>query len=124
VESAPLMVVKETGNREPFDRAKLTRSLMRICQRTSVTEAQIEAVVGSVDAALQQRVNREILSGEISELVLQELNALNEAACIRYASAYCEFETVPEFLATLTRLTSDQESSSNAIEAPSVQLLN
>ena len=128
VEFAPLVMVKENGSRESFDREKLARSLTRICERTPVTEAQIETVVGTVEAVLQQRTNREILSCEISELVLQELKALSEAACIRYASAYCEFENVTEFLATLTRANSeaDRESSSGSIDLPSMRsrLLN
>ncbi len=128
IEFALLIVVKENGNREPFDRAKLARSLMRICERTPLTEAQVETLVGTVEAGLQQRTNREVLSREISEWVLQELKALSETACIRYASAYCEFETVSEFLETLKRvsLESDRENSSNSTEVASVQarLLN
>ena len=123
VEFAPLIVIKENGNRESFDREKLVRSLMRICERTSITEAQVETLVGAVEAGLQQRTNREILSREISELVLQELKALSEAACIRYASAYCEFENVTEFLATLTRVNfeSGSENSANSSELASAQ---
>jgi transcriptional repressor NrdR len=110
-----LVVVKENGNREGFDREKLVRSLIRICERTAIGDPQIETVVSTIEGTLQQRTHREILSREISELVLRELQPLSEAACIRYASAYCEFENVPEFLATLARLDSDPESPSNSI---------
>ncbi len=116
VEFAPLVVVKENGNREGFDREKLVRSLIRICERTAIGETQIETVVSTIEGMLQQRTNREIFSREISELVLRELQPLSEAACIRYASAYFEFENVPEFLATLARVNSDSESPSNSVE--------
>ena len=121
VEFAPLVVVKENGNREGFDREKLVRALTRICKRTPITPPQVEMVVSTIEGLLQQRTNREISSREISELVLRELQPLNEAACIRYASAYCEFENIPEFLATLERVNSDQESLSNSSEFAVVQ---
>jgi transcriptional repressor NrdR len=109
VEFAPLVVVKENGNRESFDREKLARSLARVCERTTISQTQIEALVSSIEGMLQQRTNREILSREISELVLQQLRVISEAACIRYASVYCEFENVQEFLATLERVNRAQE---------------
>ncbi|MCU0549206.1 MAG: transcriptional regulator NrdR [Leptolyngbya sp. Prado105] len=123
VEFAPLIVVKENGSRESFDRGKLARSLTRICERTAISEAQIETLVGSIEGMLQQRTNREIVSREISELVLQQLRAINEAACIRYASVYCEFENVQEFLATLERVNQveEQSESSGASEFVSAQ---
>lgn len=123
VEFAPLVVVKENGNRESFDREKLVRSLTRICERTVITEPQIETVVSTIESALQQRTNREILSSEISELVLRQLQSLSEAACIRYASAYCEFENVSEFLATLARVNSnsDPENPLNLVDFAAAQ---
>lgn len=123
VEFAPLVVVKENGNRESFDREKLVRSLMRVCERTTVSETEVETLVSSIEARLQQRTNREILSREVSELVLQQLRALSEAACIRYASVYCEFENVQEFLETLEQFTQSEEqsNSSDSVGLASVQ---
>lgn len=115
VEFAPLVVVKENGNREGFDRDRLVRSLTRICERTTINASQIDTVVSTIEALLQQRTNREISSHELSELVLRELQPLSEAACIRYASAYCEFENITEFLATLSRVNLDSENSASAI---------
>jgi len=116
VEFAPLVVVKENGNREGFDREKLIRSLTRICERTAIATAQVETVVSTIESALQQRTNREVLSSEISEMVLRELQPLSEAACIRYASTYCEFENITEFLATLARVNSDPANPMNSTE--------
>ncbi|MBE9010107.1 transcriptional repressor NrdR [Pseudanabaenaceae cyanobacterium LEGE 13415] len=116
VEFAPLMVVKENGNRESFDREKLVRSLTRICERTAIGTAQIETMVSSIEATLQQRTNREISDSELSELVLRELQPLSEAACIRYASTYCQFENITEFLETLARVNSDPTNLTNSIE--------
>lgn len=126
VEFAPLVVVKEAGNREPFDREKLARSLMRVCERTAISEAQIETLVGTIEAMLQQRTHREIASCDISELVLQQLRAMSEAACIRYASVYCEFENVQEFLAMLDRVNRSeaQDNAAESVELASARSLN
>jgi transcriptional repressor NrdR len=124
VEFAPLVVVKENGNRESFDREKLVRSLIRVCERTAISEVQIETLVSSIEGMLQQRTNREIFSREISELVLQQLRAMSEAACIRYASVYCEFENVHEFLATLERVNRLQEREEPEMAATQTPSLN
>ena len=104
IELAPIVVLKHNGDRESFDRSKLLREVVRVCERTPISEPQIEALVSAVEAELQQRINREVTSQEISELVLQQLRSLNEVACIRYASVYCDFENIQEFLQTIDRL--------------------
>lgn len=113
IEFAPLVVLSQAigafgasqgVNRSAFDRQKLLRSIERICERTTVSESEIETLVSSIEAELQQRANREIFSREISELVLLRLRSISEAASIRYASAYCDFENINEFLATLDRV--------------------
>ncbi len=120
IEFAPLVVLSQAAvafgatqsvNRSAFDRQKLLRSIERICERTTVSESDIETLVSTVEAELQQRANREIFSREISELVLLRLRSMSEAASIRYASAYCDFENIDEFLATLDRV---QEASLSA----------
>jgi transcriptional repressor NrdR len=103
IEFAPIVVIKQDGERESFDRTKLLREVVRLCDRTTVSEADIEALIGAVESDLQQRTNREIESREISELVLPHLRSLSEVAYIRYASVYCDFENVKGFVEALDR---------------------
>ncbi|NDJ15772.1 transcriptional regulator NrdR [Myxacorys almedinensis] len=107
IEFAPIVVIKQGGERESFDRAKLLREVIRSCDRRNVLDSEIEGLVSGVEADLQQRTHREIESREISELVLQRLRSLSEVAYIRYASIYCDFENVEGFVETLGRLRSD-----------------
>jgi transcriptional repressor NrdR len=100
------MILKQNGEREQFDRTKLVRELVRACDRTEVLEPRIEELVSTVEAELQQRVNRDITSRDISELVLQNLRSLSEVAYIRYASLYCDFADVQGFIQALDALNS------------------
>lgn len=111
IEFAPIVILNDRGEREEFDRSKLLREVLRACDRTSVPEPEVETLVTTVESELQQRVNREITSQEVSELVLQHLRSLSEVAYIRYASLYCEFEDVQGFVAALERLKQDSGSS-------------
>lgn len=117
IELAPIVVLKQNGDRESFDRGKLLREVIRICERTSIAEAQIETLVSAVESELQQRINREITSQEISELVLEHLRSLSEVAYIRYASVYCDFQNIEGFLETLERLKTQPETHAIRTEA-------
>lgn len=110
IELAPIVVLKQNGDRESFDRGKLLREVVRICERTAIAEPQLELLVSAVESELQQRINREVSSQDINDLVLQQLRALSEVAYIRYASVYCDFENIKEFLETLNRLKAEPES--------------
>jgi transcriptional repressor NrdR len=110
IELAPIVVLKQNGDRESFDRGKLLREVVRICERTAIAEPQLELLVSAVESELQQRINREVSSQDINDLVLQQLRALSEVAYIRYASVYCDFENIEEFLETLNRLKAEPES--------------
>lgn len=111
IEFAPLVVLKQSGDRESFDREKLLREVMRVFERTTVSAPEVETLVSTVEAELQQRPNREIKSQEISALMLQHLRSLSEIAYIRYASVHCEFDNIESFLATLNHASASSESS-------------
>lgn len=112
IEFAPLVIVKQSGDRENFDRDKLLREVMRAFERTRVPATEVETLVSTVETELQQRPNRELKSQEISELVLQYLRSLSEVAYIRYASVHCEFEDIESFLNTLNGAQPSAEASS------------
>lgn len=120
IEFAPLVVLKQSGDRETFDREKLLREVIWAFERTAVPASEIETLVSTVEAELQQRSNREIKSQEISELVLQHLRSLSEVAYIRYASVHCEFENLESFLHTLNHASesTDSATASNSSTDP------
>ncbi len=100
----PIVVLKRNGERESFDRSKLLRELVRACEKTTILEPRIEILAEEIESDLQQRVGREVTSAEIIELVLHHLRSLNEVAYIRYASLYCQFEGIQDFVDAIDQL--------------------
>lgn len=104
VETVPVTVIKRNGSRETFNRAKLLHGLLRACEKTGLEPARLEGVVDDIEVVLLQRSGREVSSGEIGELVLQELSEMSEVAYVRFASVYRQFKGVSDFVATLEGL--------------------
>lgn len=53
--------------------------------------------IQSIQDKLLQSGEREVMSGQIGELVMRELKRLDKIAYIRFASVYKSFEDVAEF---------------------------
>jgi transcriptional repressor NrdR len=104
IEFVPITVTKRNGDRESFDRSKVLQGVIRACEKTGVTTAQIEALVDEIEAELQQRLVREVTSQEIGELVLKRLQDFSEVAYIRFASVYRQFRGIRDFVDTLNHL--------------------
>lgn len=104
VETAPLMVVKRDGSREPFDPRKLATGLMRASVKCHVTIEQIEDLVAEIESALNQRHVREVPTQEIGEMTLARLRRLDEVAYVRFASVYRHFKGIEDFVLELTAL--------------------
>lgn len=110
IEFIPITVLKRDGSRESFDKSKLLRGMIRACEKTGITSAQLETMVEEIEAEIQGRSLREITSSEIGELVLQRLRYLSEVAYIRFASVYRQFQGIRDFVDTLNQLQNDNPS--------------
>jgi transcriptional repressor NrdR len=106
VEISPIMVIKRNGQRELFEQLKLSRGVTRACEKSGISDSQLEQVISTVELALQQRSVREITSVEIGELVLDQLQLVSEVAYIRFASVYSQFQGLDDFLKVLDQLRS------------------
>lgn len=104
IEYVPIVVIKQSGDRESFDRSKVLRGMVRACEKTGVDAQVLEALVDDIEAELQLRACREVESHEIGELVLKKLRALNEVAYVRFASVYRQFRGIHDFAEALKQL--------------------
>lgn len=104
IESVPLVIIKKDGKREVYNRQKLINGILRACEKTSVSYSQVEILVSEVETGLYSRMDKEISSTEIGELVMEKLKKLNDIAYVRFASVYREFKDVNTFLDELNRL--------------------
>lgn len=92
-----LTVVKSGARREPFDRAKLERSLAIACRKRPVAPERIERLVSSIQRQLETSGDSEISSARIGEMVMDGLRALDPVAYIRFASVYKDFTEARDF---------------------------
>ncbi len=103
-------VVKKDGQREPFDRAKLLRSLQIACNKRPVSADALEAEVEKVERELAERGDREVSSLWIGERVMALLKDLDPVAYVRFASVYKSFRDIDEFMSEMTQLVRSRSS--------------
>ncbi|MEM1310686.1 MAG: transcriptional regulator NrdR [Cyanobacteria bacterium P01_H01_bin.153] len=113
IEYVPITVIKQSGDRESFDRSKVLRGVVRACEKTGVLPNILNTLVDDIEAELQQRARREVASTEIGELVLKRLKTVNEVAYIRFASVYQQFQGIEDFTNTLKSLNSETKVASS-----------
>lgn len=104
VEDMPLVVVKSSGEREPFDRDKLVAGLQRACHKRPVATGLLAVAVRDIEAELRNRLRQEVRSSVIGELALRRLKEIDAVAYVRFASVYRQFADVEEFGQELSRL--------------------
>lgn len=99
-------IIKQNGNREPFDEAKLRAGLQRALEKRPVSVEEVEAAVARVKQALRATGERELPSRRVGEAVMDELRELDQVAYVRFASVYRSFQDLDEFRAEIDRLSS------------------
>lgn len=107
IEQALSYVVKRDGSREAYSREKLTRGILRACEKRPISAEQIEQLVNRVESDPRLSQAREIHSEDIGHLVLAELKRIDPVAYIRFASVYRRFERIDAFLQELQTLVTD-----------------
>jgi transcriptional repressor NrdR len=86
------LIVKQDGTREEFNREKLERGIRISCAKRPVSAADIERLVGQVEAELQQLGKSEISSRVVGDLVIKGLKEMDQIAYIRYAIVYLRLD--------------------------------
>jgi transcriptional repressor NrdR len=104
IERPQLIVIKNDGRRELFDRNKLLGGLYRACEKTQVTSLQLERLVSNIEQELYACGEQEVRSSRIGELVMDQLPKLNEVAYVRFASVYRRFKDIAGFEQELSHI--------------------
>lgn len=104
VETIQLLVIKSSGEREPYSREKLRAGISSACAKTVVTAEEIDNLIDSVENELASAGKREVLSSALGDLVLMRLRSLNEVAYVRFASVYRAFQSIDDFIDELNAL--------------------
>lgn len=106
LEGAPILVLKRSGERQPFDRAKVAEGVRSACKGRPVTDEQVDALAESVedDIRLAAAAGKEVDSSLVGHSVLEHLRDLDEVAYMRFASVYKNFDDAADFRRELALL--------------------
>lgn len=111
VERPQLIVIKNTGTRELFNRDKLLAGLYRACEKTPVTSLQLENLVADVEQQLYACGDQEVSTAKIGDMIMDHLAALNEVAYVRFASVYRRFKDIAGFERELLQIREGRKTS-------------
>src|SRR5689334_4153861 len=97
VENINLVVIKQDGRREHFDRDKLKNGIIRSCEKTTVSVPDVEKIVTEIERELRGGDSVEVESKKIGQLVSAKLKKLDKIAYIRFSSVFKRFVDVEDF---------------------------
>jgi len=109
IEKTALLVVKQDGRREEFNRDKILSGVQKACQKRPVGVEQMDALVNGIEKFFQESGEKEISAVTIGEKVVKELYNLDSVAYVRFASVYRDFKDVNEFMAELKGLIKNKD---------------
>ena len=104
IENSLLVVVKNDGRRESFDRNKLINGLLKACEKTQITYEDVEKIADRIERGLNNTMEKEIESKLIGALIMDELRNLDQVAYVRFASVYHKFTDVNTFVQEVNNL--------------------
>ena len=109
VQLRELVVIKSNGQREPFDREKLLRSMQISLRKRPVDQDRLVRVVNGIVRRLESSGENEIPTTHIGEAVMDALATLDKVAYVRFASVYRNFREAKDFETFIGKLGSDED---------------
>lgn len=96
VEQLGLMVIKRSGDKEPYEREKMVSGIRKAITNLPVTDAQVEAMADRIEERLRRK-GPEVTSQDVGLGVLAQLEKLDQVAYLRFASVYKDFQKLTDF---------------------------
>lgn len=93
-----LLVIKKDGNRQPYEREKLVRSVQSACFKLPHSAEAIQSLVDEVEEVVFQRYEKEVPSQVLGNEVASRLRRLDKVAYLRFAALYLRFRLVDDFI--------------------------
>jgi transcriptional repressor NrdR len=104
VQLREIVVVKRSGRREAFDRAKLLHSVKVALRKRPVEDDRIERVVSGLVRTLESMGEQDVPSTAIGELAMEALKGLDPVGYVRFASVYRDFREAADFHQVLAEI--------------------
>jgi transcriptional repressor NrdR len=104
IEQMELFVVKRSGRREPFAKSKVLQGMRTACAGRPVSAADLDRTADDIERMLYNRLEREVDSQIIGDMVMDRLRVLDQVAYVRFASVYRQFEDATQFRELVNKL--------------------
>lgn len=104
VQLRELAVIKSDGEKRPFDREKIVKSIETATRKRPVKQEQIEQLVNNIVRKLERSGESEIRTSAVGELIVEGLKELDHVSYIRFASVYRNFREAKDFEAIVDSL--------------------
>ncbi|MEI7541753.1 MAG: transcriptional regulator NrdR [bacterium] len=103
IEHSLPMVIKKDGRREAFDRNKILAGLTKACEKRPISVEKLYELVDDIEKQLYSRMEKEVSSTVMGELLMEKLAKLDEVAYVRFASVYRQFKDINAFTKELQK---------------------
>ena len=97
VQFRELIVVKNNGRKEPFDRDKITKSINISLRKRPIDSESIEKFISKIVRNLEGLGENEIPTSTIGKFIMDGLANLDQVAYVRFASVYRNFKEAKDF---------------------------
>ena len=107
VEGISLVLIKKDGSRQPYERSKVEKSILKACEKRNCTADDLTRITNEVENGLYALSRKEIATEEIGDLIMNKLRDFDEVAYIRFASVYKKFKGIEDFTDAVNRMKND-----------------
>ena len=104
IERMPLVVIKRDGSRQSFDKIKIINGMLRACEKRPISMAEIEKMADDIEQELRGRLESEVASDYVGEMVMDRLKDRDEVAYVSFAYVYRSFKDINTFMEELNKL--------------------
>jgi len=97
LEMPALTVVKRSGGRAPFDRAKVISGVSKAVVNRPIDPSEVDRIADAIEQTIRATGIAEVSTQEIGLAILDRLRELDEVAYVRFASVYKDFQELTDF---------------------------
>jgi len=92
-----LWVIKKDRAREPYDKEKIKRGILRAVEKRPISLDLVNDIVDQVEMEVLKSEKEEVPTRFIGKEVMKRLKKVDKVAWLRFASVYLEFEGLDDF---------------------------
>ncbi len=104
IEILDLLVVKNDGQKESYNREKLVKGLEKSLEKRAITKDKFKKLIHQIERDLQKLKKPEVTSKKVGQVVMKHLKKYDKVAYIRFASVYESFKDAQTFRKELNKL--------------------